>query len=214
MNNLSANRLIIIGAGDLGKQLCYYYSHFRNDVVIAGFADDTKETGEEVVDGLTILGSIGELKNLQFEGLVMGIGYHHLSKRSEIFRELTALYSFETFIHPHAFVDSSASLGKGVFISSGCVIEKDVVVGDNVFLFNSVTIAHNVIIKNGSFLGPSVTVAGNTVIEDCCFAGAGSVVINDISLCGGTYLGAGSLVLKSINEPGWYAGQPCKKIKK
>lgn len=211
-NHLNKKRLIIIGGGELGRQVCYYINKFRQDVIIEGFVDDTLKSGEIIFNEFFVLGSIADLTNLQFDCLSMAIGYNHLEKRMKIFEENSNKYPFETFIHPNAYVDESAKIGKGAFISAGCVIEKDTVIGDNVFLYNSVIVAHNSVIRSGSFIAPSVTIAGFSEIGECSFAGVGTIISDNISICPHTYLGAGSLVIKNINEPGWYSGRPCKKM--
>ena len=161
------DKILIIGGGDLAKQINYHLSSDPN-VEVVGFVDDTMSNGEKRFNQ----NCLGDLKDIPklfnqkvFDKLITGIGYNHLKFRKDLLAKLSS-YSFHTFIHKESIIDKSASLGKGVFISSGVVLDQNVVIGDNVFLYNSVCIAHDSVIGDNCFLSPGVSIAGFVIIGE------------------------------------------------
>jgi sugar O-acyltransferase (sialic acid O-acetyltransferase NeuD family) len=209
------SRVLIIGGGDLAKQINHYILTYDENNEVVGFVDDTVSPGVERF-GRNCLGGIRDIENIAknkgFDKLVLGIGYKHLERREEIFNRFYKNYPFYTFVHPRAFVDNSAVIGSGVIIGPNCVIEQRAKIEDNVFIYNSVSISHDSIVGGHSFIAPTVSIAGFVHIGSCCFLGINATVIDNIRITGNVIVGANSLVVKGIDEPGTYIGQPCKKI--
>jgi sugar O-acyltransferase (sialic acid O-acetyltransferase NeuD family) len=209
------SRVLILGGGDLSKQINHYISVYDKDNEVVGFVDDTVLPGD-VRFNRKCLGGFGDIEKIaagnEFDKLILGIGYKHLIRRKEIFDTYNKVFPFYTFIHPKAFVDDSAEIGSGVIIGPYTVIEQRARVENNVFIYGSVNISHDSIIGGHSFIAPSVSVAGFVHIGSCCFIGINATVIDNINVTGNTIVGAKSLVVKDIDEPGTYVGLPCKKI--
>jgi sugar O-acyltransferase (sialic acid O-acetyltransferase NeuD family) len=209
------NKVLIVGGGHLAKQIDHFVSNYDPNHIVIGFVDDYLAVGS-MNFGRTCVGAIRDIDELYNKGLfdllVIGIGYNHLQKRKELFEKYETLIPFYSFIHPTAFVDVTATLGKGVVVGPKVVLEQGVKIGNNVFLYNSVNISHDSIVKPHSFLAPSVTIAGFSVVGSCCFLGVGSVVIDNICINENISLGAGTLVIRDLIEPGVYVGNPCRKL--
>lgn len=211
------NKVLIIGGGDLAKQIDHYISIYDQDNEVVGFVDDTVSSGSERFNK-KCLGGFNDIdkiaSNNGFDKLILGIGYKHLIKRKDIFNAYYKTYPFYTFIHPKAFVDDSAEIGTGVIIGPHTVIEQRAKVKNNVFIYSAANISHDSTIGGHSFIAPSVSIAGFVQIGSCCFIGIDATVTDNITITGNTIVGAKSLVVKDIDEPGTYIGHPCKKINK
>lgn len=209
-------KLAIIGAGDLGQLIAHHAvndSHYN----VVGFFDDTKSKGE-LIEGTEVLGGLNEIEKLYqsttFDVLMIGIGYNHMNFRKKIFEQFQKTIPFATIIHSSCYVDSSCTIGDGVFLLPGCVLDKHVIIGDNVLLNTGCTIAHDTTIRNHCFLSPSVKIAGKTIVEECCVIGINSTIIDNITISKNIKTGGGSVVINNLTESGLYVGIPAKLIKK
>jgi sugar O-acyltransferase (sialic acid O-acetyltransferase NeuD family) len=209
----SAIRTAIIGAGALGQQLA---QHLRQTAPwqVVGFFDDwhTASSGPE-----PILGKIADLTIAyakgQFDNLLLGIGYHHMNLRKQLFDELTAAsIPFTCFVHPSAYVDASATLAPGVFVSPGCVLDLNVRIEANVLLYPGCVLAHDSHIGAHSILAPSVRLAGRVTVGEQCFLGVGTTIIDSLTLTANVRTGGGAVLIHNTDTPGTYVGVPARRL--
>lgn len=209
-------RVLIIGGGELSKQINHYITNFDDSAEVIGYVDDTVTPGT-IRFNTPSLGLIENISNLYLRGafnsLVMGIGYKHLQVKKSIFERLIENYSFYSFIHPNSYVDKTAKIGQGVIIGPGVVIEQEAIIEDNAFIYNSVSIAHNSKIGKHSFLTPNVAIAGFVSIGYCCNIGVNTIVIDNIKITDNVQTGAGTVVIKNIEQNGLYVGNPARFIR-
>ena len=84
--------------------------------------------------------------------------------------------SFEPSIHESAVIDSTASVGKNVFIDAGVVIKSGASIGDNAIIGANVVIGNGAIIGKHCSLKPNVTIYHNVIIGDNCIIHSGTVI--------------------------------------
>lgn len=208
-------KLAIIGSGDLGQQIAYHAAT-DNHYKVVGYFDDFEPKGS-VKKGLPILGSINDVMQSHEQGLfdvlMVGVGYHHFAKRSEVFIQFKGNIPFANLVHSSSYIDLSCTIGEGVFVYPGCVVDMGSVLEDNVLLNAGCIIAHDSHIGFNSMLAPGVNVAGFVRVGKSVHLGIGTVVINGISITDDTRTGGGAVVVNNIEEPGLYVGIPAKKIK-
>ena len=208
-----SNRLAIVGAGDLGKIICFYSSDCGFTSV--GFFDDSIKEGS-VISGLPVIGRIHDIPqhNSQFDYLIVAVGYKHMNFRKEIYDSLSSTLKFATLVHPTSYVAKSCLIGDGSFILPGCILDDKVSIGNNVLVNLGSTVSHDSKVSNHTFIAPGNSIAGFVTIGEQCFIGIGSTVIDNITICDKTHIGGGTVVVKSISKPGLYVGNPAKQIKK
>jgi len=208
------DKLLIIGGGDLAKQICHHLSS-DSKVNIIGFVDDTVRIGDKRF-GQKCLGKLKDIpdlfENKAFDKLVCGIGYKHLDFRKKLFEKLSD-FLFYSFVDNHSIIDKSVKLGKGIFISPGVVLEQNVCIGDNVFIYNSVSISHDSKIGANSFLAPCVAIAGFVKIGENCNIGINSTIINNLEIVDNVQTGGGTVVIENISLPGLYVGNPARFLR-
>lgn len=209
------NRLLLVGGGELSRQISHYLTFFDSTVQIIGYVDDTVAVGT-VRFNKRCLGGLDDIPSLslsrKFDSLMIGIGYKHLPFRKTLFEKL-AEYPFYSFVHPASYVDIEAVIGRGVIICPGVTIDQRVVIEDNVFVYNSVSIAHDSRIGAHSFLTPNVAVAGFVSIGECCNLGINTTVIDNVKIGNNIQTGGGTVVIKNIEQCGLYVGNPAKFIR-
>lgn len=207
-------RIVLIGGGDLARQLAHYIQTYDKQAKVIGFVDDFAIKGEMRFD-VKCLGKLSALPALYaaqyLDAAFLAIGYKNLRTRQALFDSLHSAIPFYTFVHPTAFIDSSAVLGVGCCIGPSAIIEQGVVLGPNVFLYGGVNISHDSEIGAHTFVAPSVVIAGFTKIGKRCFLGINTSVIERIYISDDVIIGAAALVLNDLTESGLYVGAPARK---
>lgn len=209
------NKLAIIGSTDLAQLIAY---HAVNDKQynIVGFYDDFRKEGEEV-EGYNVLGALSKIesdfKKGLFDKIIIGIGYKHLGFRKKIFETLHNKIPFAKLVHSSCYVDSSCTIGDGVFLLPGCVLDRNVNLGHNVLLNTGCIIAHDSSVAAHTFLSPAVAVAGFVKIGSCCNIGINTTVIDNITIGDHIQTGGGCVVTNNLDKTGLYVGIPAKWIK-
>ena len=117
-----------------------------------------------------------------------------------------------TFIGPFVEIQKGARIGENCKIQSHSFICELVSIGDNCF------ISHGVMFINDEFKsgGPAEGDRSkwkSTEIGNFVSIGTNSTVL-PVSICSNVVIGAGSVVTKDIVEPGVYAGNPAKCLKR
>lgn len=204
---MNKKRIAIIGAGDLGKQIAHFIS---NDVSfeVAGFFDDFENLNS--INGYPVFGKIKDIfssfKKKKFDELIIGIGYKHIQFKDDLFRKLKTKVPFATIVHPSAWVDPSAKMGKGCVIYPGCIIDQNVKIFSNTLLNLGVIVSHDSEIGESNFLAPGVVVSGFCKTKDRVFIGSNSTIRDNIRIESDIKIGQSSNVLKDLSEKGIYFG--------
>jgi len=122
------------------------------------------------------------------------------------------------------------TLGDGVFVGPFCEVQKGVVIGartrvqSHSFICELVTIGddcfvgHGVMFVNDRFAsgGPArgdTTKWESTMIGDRVSIGSNATIM-PVTICDDVVIGAGAVVTKSITEPGIYAGNPARLLRR
>ncbi len=205
-----SKRIAILGAGDLGRTLTHHADTAGFDVV--GYYDDL--CVDATVLGRPVFGKLAAaLKGGEWDALVMGIGYRHLSFRKELFESLIrGGLPFATLIHPSCYVDDTAEVEAGSVLFPNCTLDVGVRIGANCILNAGCVVAHDTTVGSHSFLGPGVALAGFVRTGECCFLGIGTVVIDNIELGSHTQTGGGAVVIDNFSGHGLLVGVPARAI--
>lgn len=116
------------------------------------------------------------------------------------------------FIGPFVEIQKDVSIGARTRVQSHSFICELVEIGDDC------TIAHGVMFINDLFAcgGPArgdKSKWRHTKIGNNVSVGSNATIL-PVSICDGVVIGAGSVVTRDISEPGIYAGNPCRKLRK
>jgi sugar O-acyltransferase (sialic acid O-acetyltransferase NeuD family) len=209
-----SNRLAIIGAGHLGKQIAHIAiqdGHFQS----VCFFDDTKAISSEVDS--VILGGVDEIEPMYgdriFDSILIGIGYKHMKTRMDLFERFIGRIPFATIIHSSVNLDASAQVGAGSILYPGSTIDANVTIGYNNLINLDNTVSHDTVVGCHNFLAPRVAIAGFCKIGNQNFIGINATLKDDILVKNNIVIGAGALVLKDLTEEGVYVGSPASKVK-
>jgi len=177
-------KIFIIGAGGVGREILAVLQHtsLKNDFEVAGFIDDGVESGI-LINGIKVAGGIEYLLKKENASVVIGIGNPKI--RRQLINKLSDKnFDYPVIIHPKVSLHDSSriAVGKGTFITEGCIITTDVSIGDFCFLNIGVTINHDAKIEENCVLMPGVRVTCGVNLGADSFVSANCVLSSPISI--------------------------------
>ena len=118
----------------------------------------------------------------------------------------------DCFVGPFCEIQKDVTIGKGVKIQSHSFICELVSIGDNCFVGHGVMFINDLFAYGGPARGDKAlwmsTKIGNNVS-----IGSNATIL-PVNICDDVVIGAGAVVTKHITEPGVYAGNPARFLKK
>lgn len=151
-------RLLIVGAGDhsqvvreisesLGFNEFYYLDDKKQDECVIGCISD-----------------LAKYKD-RFKYSFISIGHNQL--RKVLFNKAVSLgYQIPKLISPHAYVSSSADIGKGCLICPMACIQANTVIEDGCFVSSGATLDHNVKVGCFAHINAGVVCKSGIIINE------------------------------------------------
>jgi len=116
-----------------------------------------------------------------------------------------------TFVGPFVEIQKGANIGKRCRIQSHSFICELVTIGDDCFISHGAMFINDAFVTGGPARKPDLwrpTKLGNRVS-----VGTNATIL-PVTICDGTVIGAGAVVTKDIVEPGIYAGNPARLLRR
>jgi sugar O-acyltransferase (sialic acid O-acetyltransferase NeuD family) len=209
-----AQKLLIIGAGSVGKFIAYNINQFNQRFEIIGYLDDDIAKQNTVIAGYPVLGTVEKL--LEFTGkdiaLVWGIAFPSIKKK--LFNQYKNLnFDFPNFISNDAWVSEGVTFGKGCIVYPGTTINYETSIEDFVIINMNCSLGHNSTIKSFSSLAPGVNLGGSTRIGSCVELGIGSSTVQGVLIDDNSKVGGQAMVISNVANSDIVIGVPAKSIK-
>jgi acetyltransferase-like isoleucine patch superfamily enzyme len=121
-------------------------------------------------------------------------------------------------IGDHSFIGPFTEIQKNVRIGSYCKIQSHsficelVEIGDHCFIGHGVMFIND-LFSSGGPAGGDPALWKPTKIADHVSIGSNATIL-PVTICAHVVIGAGAVVTKDITQPGIYAGNPARKLKK
>lgn len=147
--------------------------------------------------------------------LILGIGATgdcSMAKRRSVI-DRYAGREFVTVIAPDAIVEKDSVVGKGTAIFHAAVVNTGAFIGDHVIVNTGAIVEHDVTIGSNTFIGPGAIVLGGVTVGRDVYIGAGCCLRQGITIADGVSVAMGSVVSKDLTVPGFYAGNPARKLR-
>lgn len=158
---------------------------------------DTTLHGTEIC-GAPVLPEPDMVAN-DIDAMFVAIGDNEL--REKLFnRLLKQKIALRTIIHPSAFVDPTASIGRGSIIMPGAVVNAFARIGENVIINSNATIEHHGVVGAHSHIAPGVTFGGEVTVGTRTLIGLNSTVLPRLSIGDDVIVGAHCLVRKDVSD--------------
>jgi len=117
-----------------------------------------------------------------------------------------------TFIGPFVEIQKDVTIGKRCKVQSHCFLCELVTIGDDCFIGHGVMFVNDLFSAGGPARGDK-SLWKSTRIGDNVSIGSNATIL-PIEICSNVVIGAGSVVTKNITQPGVYAGNPAKLLRK
>ena len=158
-------KLLILGAGGHARTVISILKSLDQWEMV-GILDREEKAGNEIIGGIPVLGSWENLMEFKSKGIsnaVVAVGDNF--ERRQLFELLVESgFSIPTLVHPEAFVDKSAALGRGCVICVGAIICAEVKLGTNVLVNTGVIVDHETIIEDDVHIGSGSNISGRVKI--------------------------------------------------
>lgn len=116
-----------------------------------------------------------------------------------------------SFIGPFVEIQKEVTIGKNCRIQSHAFICELVTIGDHCFISHGAMFINDLFTKGGP-AGGDKNLWKSTHIGNHVSIGTNATVL-PVNICDHVVIGAGAVVTKDITEPGFYVGNPAKKLK-
>jgi sugar O-acyltransferase (sialic acid O-acetyltransferase NeuD family) len=211
---MGKKKLILIGGGGHCKS-CIDVIESAGAFEIAGILDVKEKVGGNIA-GYSIIGTDEELDRFAAEDYYFLITIGQIKSadiRRKIFEQLIAAgKKLATVISAHARVSKYSSVGAGTIVMHGASINAAASVGENCIINTNANVEHDCRIGDHIHVSTNAVLNGECKIGNGSFVGSNSVLVNGITIGENIIIGAGTVVNKSLNNPGIYTGNPCRKI--
>lgn len=201
-------KLLILGAGGHGKVVAATLLAAGHQVA-AFVDDDERKQGQEIFHIRICAPGQIDWKARDCQGMT-AIGDN--SARCGMVAQYPDL-EWIAAVHPHAFADSSASLGEGSIVMAGAVIQPDVQVGRHAIMNTGCRVDHDCKIGDYCHIAPGVTLAGDVRVGSFSLIGAGAVVLPGIKIGAHCIIGAGAVVVKDVPDYSVARGVPARVVR-
>lgn len=207
-------KLLIIGAGNIGGFISYNINSFGNYELLGFLDDDPNKIGKQIY-GSTVLGNIASIdEHILAYGIAVVIGIGNPNTKRKIadgFKGKTLFYP--NFIGPNVWLSENVTVGEGIIIYPGTSINYETSVEDFSIINMNCAIGHNCIIGKFSTLAPGVNLGGFTKVGCETDIGIGASTIQGISMGSNVQIGGQTMVIKDINSDEVVVGNPARVIK-
>ena len=207
-------RLIIVGAGGLGREVFSWASHHPDCGKvwsIAGFIDDNPIALDNFRYPVKVINSISNYIPSADDVLVCAIGDPAI-KRLVCERLIAHSAKFISLIHPTVVMGMNVNLANGVVICPHVTLTADIQLGTFSIINCHSSAGHDVNI------GAWATISGHCDVTGGCKIGEGAFLASGVRLLPGktvgsnAYVGAASVVIKSVQPEDRVFGNPARSI--
>ena len=203
------NKLIIIGAGGLGKEVLEILRSTRNGAYIAGFLDDDRMLqGKEIAHGVKVIGYTRNVSDVM-DGTEYIVALGDNKTRAMIANR--SRVRFATAIHHSAIVPMYLTATDLIIGAGAVVTEPSVKIGNHVHIDAGCVVSHDVVLGNFVRLNPGALVMGGCVIGEGALIAAGAVIRDGVKVGAWATVGMGAVVLEDVPAGAMVFGVPAKR---
>ena len=211
-------RLILIGSGELSREIYNYTKILKKNFFFKGFLDYTATSLKNHNLQKLYLGNEDEYKFAISDHILIAVA--DPTKREKIFLKIKNKKNikFFNYIHETAIINkNTVELGEGNFIGPNCILTHNIRLG-NCNIFNTtISVGHDSKIGSFNTVNSHCDITGNVIIGDKNFFGSRVSILPEATIGNYNKISAGSVVYKNLNNKkfihnGIYHGNPAKKI--
>jgi sugar O-acyltransferase (sialic acid O-acetyltransferase NeuD family) len=206
-----AQRIVIVGAGGMGREAAAWVADALPDTRVLGFLDDDEALHGREVAGLPVLGDTTWLEDRPDVEVVAALGSP--AHRARLLGRLDATGTrLVTVVHPTATIGPRVEIGDGAIVCPGVVLTCDIRVGRATIVNYGAMLGHDGVLGQAVFVAPGAHLAGNVSVGDEVDVGIGASVIQGLAIGDGAVVGAGAVVIRDVAAGTTVVGVPAHPI--
>lgn len=207
-------KLIIIGAGNIGKIVCEYarlMKEYKTEWDIAGYIEFADK---EVVADPAYPAIIGTIEDYQPQADdVFVCSYASVEEREKSVTIMEGKGAqFVNIIHPTANILSTNKMGVGNVIGAFTTLSVNTTVGNHCVIQDHCNVGHDCVIGDFTHLYVGNIVCGINPVGRKATLYTGSVVYPKLKIGDNATVGAGSVVMRGVKADTTVMGNPAKKL--
>ena len=180
--------VIMIGAGEMAKMMIESMKDMP-EYEIAGCLDDKVAVGSKIL-GIPVIGRTDEetLQRVFDSGVkyalnsIVGANFS-LQVRERFFNKITNIgFELPVLIHPAAYVEESAKMGKGSFVHAHAYVGTEAEIGQGAIILTGTIVSHDCVIGNHAYISPGAVLGGTVRVGRKALVGMGTTVYTHVSI--------------------------------
>lgn len=198
--------IIIMGAGDLGKDVAWLIERINEKTPEWNLLGFTEKGEMTEFQGYPILGTDDEIQNFGEVFVVCALA--NTAVRERIIDTLPENAHVATLIDPNAIIHRTAQIGEGSMVFAGAMVGIEAKVGKQCVVLYNAAVNHDVEVGDYTTVYPNATISGRCHVGKYCEIGTGASIIQHVSICDNAKIGVGAAVFTNIKNPGTTVGNP------
>ena len=198
--------IIIMGAGDLGKDVAWLIERINEKEPEWNLLGFTEKGEMEQFQGYPILGTDEKIRDMGDIYVVCALA--NTEVRERIIDTLPENAHVATLIDPDAIIHRTAEIGEGSMIFAHALVGIEAKVGKQCIVLYNASVNHDVKVGDYTTIYPNATISGRCEVGKYCEIGTGASIIQHVSICDNARIGVGAAVFTNIRNPGTTVGNP------
>lgn len=175
---------------------------------IVGFFDDNPNAPLRVALGLERLGPLAAIPPDMDAHYILALG--NLPLRRRLLTQALSPHRTFGITHRTAYVASTATLGRGVYVGPHAVIHSFAHIADHAIVNTGAIIEHECDLGENVHVAPGAVLGGNVRVGNDTLVGLGSRILPGVLIGSGCTIGAGAVVTKDVPDRGMVVGVPAR----
>jgi len=204
-------RLLIIGAGGLGRELESWLDlapQDSRDWRIYGYLDDNPGALCGFPSSYRVLAGLESFAFEDTDLAILAIG--NPKTKRQVVERLGGKVEFLTFVAPDALIGKHVNLGRGTVVGVDCVLTTNIEIGEFVTINSRTAIGHDVQIGAYTSLMGNVMVSGKCSIGESAYLGTSATLVQGRRIGERAVVAAGAVVIRHVAVGATVVGNPAR----
>lgn len=209
------NILLIGGGGHCKSVLDSIISKYKFDKI--GIIDTKDNIGKNIL-GISIIGSDEDIvyfyEKEQYKNAFITLGsIGNVGKREHLLNMILQLgFNIPNIIDSSAIIGKEVFLEKGIFIGKRTVVNSGSIIKKGAIINTGAIIEHDCNIGEFSHISPGTVICGGVNIGNRTHIGANSVIRQGLNIGSDNIVGIGSVVVSDVLDNKLCYGNPCREV--
>ena len=200
---MSKTKILIFGTGQIAEEVTNYFNN-DSDYKVEGFTIDDRFYKKKYFMNKPVIpfSKIKSKFSPKFFKLFVAIGYTDLNQvRYRKYLEIKKKgYQLASYVSSRASLFGKQKIKENCMILENTTIQTTANIGKNVFIWSNNLIGHHVKIKDNTYIAGNSVIAGSSVLGEFSFMGVNSTIPHGVKIGKNCFIGANTYINKNISK--------------